>query len=50
LPCHGLTLDIFHDKSGKRYEMGRGLRIHGDGWEVAARENPCRLQVKTTAP
>lgn len=33
---HGMMLTIFYDKTGKKYNKGRGLHILADGKEIAA--------------
>jgi len=43
---HGRWLTILYDKTGKRYNKGRGLRVFADGKEIAASKELTRV----TAP
>ena len=36
VPYHGRLLTIFYDKTGARYNRGKGLRLLADGKEIAA--------------
>jgi len=36
VPYHGCLLTIFYDKTGERYNRGKGFRILADGKEIAA--------------
>jgi len=36
VPYHGHLLTIFYDKTGERYNRGKGLRVLADGKEIAA--------------
>jgi predicted GH43/DUF377 family glycosyl hydrolase len=46
LRYHDRTLTILWDKTGKRYNRGKGLRLFADGREIAAAKNISKL----TAP
>jgi Trehalase len=50
VPYHGRTLTIFYDKTGERYEKGRGLRILADGKEIGSRETLGMLRIKLPTP
>ncbi len=41
---------IFYDKTGERYNKGKGLRILSDGKEIGFRENLGILRTKLSAP
>ena len=41
---HGRWLTILWDKTGERYQKGKGLRVFADGKEIAASDKLMRLQ------
>jgi len=43
---HGRTLSIFYDKTGERYNKGKGLRILADGKEIGSRETLGILNIR----
>jgi hypothetical protein len=45
---HGQTLTVLYDRTGKRYNLGRGLRVYADGREVAASERLERVTGQLT--
>ncbi|HLX61182.1 MAG TPA: glycosyl hydrolase family 65 protein [Planctomycetota bacterium] len=45
---HGHTLTILYDKSGERYQKGKGLRIFADGKEIGAAEKLTRMTAPLT--
>lgn len=49
VPYHGRILTILYDKTGSRYNKGRGLRLHADGKEIGSREDLGPLRVKLNA-
>ncbi len=40
---HGRWLTIFYDRTGERYQKGRGLRLFADGREIAVADRPGRV-------
>jgi len=40
---HGHTLTIVYDRTGERYQKGKGLRLFADGKEIGASEKLARL-------
>ena len=40
---HGQTLTILYDRTGTKYDRGRGLRVLADGKEIAASEKLTRI-------
>jgi hypothetical protein len=38
VPYHGRDLTVLYDRTGERYNLGRGLRIYADGREIVASE------------
>jgi len=43
VPYHGRLLTIFWDRTGKRYQKGKGLRVFADGREIAASATLSRI-------
>ena len=43
VPYHGRLLTIFYDKTGERYNRGKGLRVLADGKEIAASETLAKI-------
>jgi len=43
LPYHGCLLTIFYDKTGERYNRGKGLRVLADGNEIAASDTLSKM-------
>jgi hypothetical protein len=45
IPYHGRLLTIFYDKTGERYNRGKGLRVLADGKEIAASDTLAKMTV-----
>jgi len=43
VPYHGRAITILYDKTGQRYNKGKGLRVFADGREIAASESLSRV-------
>ena len=43
IPYHGRLLTIFYDKTGERYNRGKGLRVLADGKEIAASDTLAKM-------
>ncbi|MEI6168957.1 MAG: hypothetical protein WCS52_17380, partial [bacterium] len=43
VPYHGYLLTIFYDKTGERYNRGKGLRVLADGKEIAASDTLAKM-------
>ncbi len=46
---HNHNLTIAYDKTGLRYQKGKGLRLYCDGKEIAGKESPDRIEVALPA-
>ncbi len=50
VPYHGRMLTICWDRTGQRYDKGKGLRVFADGKEIAASEKLARVTGQLPPP